>query len=295
MSFTLFLLNKKGYEVLKALTNNTNFIKYIDCVVASKDKGNKEDFFLEIKDLCDKSNITFCDRKDDVLKIKSEYCIAVGWRWLIHEAKNLIVIHDSFLPYYRGFSPLVNMLINGEKYVAASAIWATEKMDEGNIIVQRKKFITYPCKIYDAINIVSEIYVELILDIFERLVLSKVGKLPSIPQLHNKASYSIWRDEDDYFINWKKPAEYIKRFVDAVSYPYDGAKTRIKNEDIILRIRECTILNSITSEIDAEGKLLMYDKDKPVVLCGNGAIRIDEFEKVDGANYKLKKFRTQFI
>ena len=48
------------------------------------------------------------------------------------------------------------------------------------------------------------------------------------------ASYSLWRDQEDYFINWKLPVEKICRFVDALGFPYQGARAYLDNEEIII-------------------------------------------------------------
>ena len=165
MALTLYLLNKKGYKVLTALTNSKIYLNSIDLVVGARDKGNEEDYFDEIRVLCNNYNIKYIERSQN-LTIQSELSLAIGWRWLIKNQKNLIVLHDSFLPKYRGFSPTVNMLINGESYLGASAIWANDKMDEGDIIFQKKVGITYPLKIQKAIELIASLYVDIVLNIF---------------------------------------------------------------------------------------------------------------------------------
>jgi methionyl-tRNA formyltransferase len=57
-------------------------------------------------------------------EICSDFNIAISWRWML-KVSNLIVIHDSLLPKYRGFSPLVNMLINGEDTLGVTVLFAT--------------------------------------------------------------------------------------------------------------------------------------------------------------------------
>ncbi len=288
MLITLYLLNKKGYEVLKGLTTSAKYLKSIDLVVGAKDKGNKEDFYDEISDLCENYNINFIDRNKKFAS-KSKYSLAIGWRWLINDEKNLIVLHDSYLPKYRGFSPIVNMLINGENYLGATAIWATDKMDEGDILFQKKVKITYPLKIEKAIEIVAALYVEIVLRIIN-LILEN-NKLSGIPQIAKDATYSIWRNEYDYFIDWTKDASEIIRFIDAVGYPYGGAKTKTEEGEVI-RILECVEVDNIISEIYAPGKLIMFDED-PVILCGKNAIKLLKVLGINNEPFIFKKFRTR--
>lgn len=289
MALTLYLLNEKGYKVLKNLTNSNKYLSIIDLVVGARDKGNEEDYFDEIRVLCNNYNIKYLERSQN-LTIQSEFSLAIGWRWLIKNQKNLIVLHDSFLPKYRGFSPTVNMLINGEAYLGASAIWANEKMDEGDIIFQKKIDITYPLKIQKAIELIASLYVDIVLNIMNAILGKNV--LPSLPQMKNDATYSIWRNEDDYYIDWSKDAAEIVRFVDAVGYPYGGAKSKTE-EGEIFRIRECEIIHDIISEIPSPGKLLMYDEDYPIILCGKNAVKLLMIEDLNKNPFVFKKFRTR--
>lgn len=289
MSITLYLLNKKGYEVLKAITDSEKYLKTIDLVVCAKDRGNDEDFYNEIRSLCKDYNINCIDRNIKFVS-KSKYSLAIGWKWLIKGEKKLIVLHDSYLPKYRGFSPVVNMLINGEDYLGATAIWATDKMDEGDILFQKRVSITYPLKIQSAIEIIAAVYVEIVLKIMD-LIISD-NKLTSIPQIAKNATYSIWRNELDYFIDWTKDASEIVRFIDAVGYPYEGAKTRIESGEVV-RIMESAEVDNVISEIYAPGKLLMFDDDDPVILCGKNAIKLLKVLDINNEPFIFKKFRTR--
>lgn len=63
------------------------------------------------------------------------------------------------------------------------------------------------------------------MEIFITLLSGKT--LTSIAQEEALASYSLWRDEDDYLINWKNDSNDILNFINAVSSPYKGAATYI--------------------------------------------------------------------
>ena len=82
--------------------------------------------------------------------------MAVSWRWMIKHPKNkLIVFHDSILPKYRGFAPLVNMLINGEKEIGVSAIFGADEYDSE--IISEKTTISYPIKIQKPFRLIMRI------------------------------------------------------------------------------------------------------------------------------------------
>ena len=58
--------------------------------------------------------------------------------------KKIIILHDSYLPEYKGWAPTVNYLINGSKYLGVTAFQATNVVDTGGIYQQLRKKISYP-------------------------------------------------------------------------------------------------------------------------------------------------------
>ena len=111
-----YIMNSKGFYVFKNFIDKfgSSSVAY---VVSSEDKNIQKDFFDEIKELVRKEKIKFFNRFENIAPIEKEFCgykFAIGWRWLIKDERNLIVFHDSLLPKYRGFAPLVNCLVNNE-------------------------------------------------------------------------------------------------------------------------------------------------------------------------------------
>ena len=90
-------------NVIKAIIEK-KISHHINFVVSSTDLNVKNDFFEEIKTLCNKNNIKFYSKNDD-FEIVTTHIIAISWRWIIkkNEDQKLIVLHDSILPKYRGF------------------------------------------------------------------------------------------------------------------------------------------------------------------------------------------------
>ncbi|WP_435415562.1 methionyl-tRNA formyltransferase [Polaribacter aestuariivivens] len=289
MKIALFLLNKRGYDCLNSLIQSKFYNQNLEFkVVLEQDKGNKEDFYSEMVNLCINNNICFYDRKN--FKEKNiDYGIAIGWRRLIYNVNKLIVLHDSILPKYRGFSPLVNMLINGEKEIGVTALFANEEMDKGDLIFQSKIPVTYPIKIKEAIDIIAKLYKKIFINLIEKISIGE--NFNSFKQNENEATYSVWRDESDYRINWNDTAENIKRFIDAVGYPYSGAKTILENQ--IITINDVTLVEDLEFELIHAGKIIMMRNDKPIVICGRGALIINSSE-LDKVEYKYKKIRVKF-
>jgi methionyl-tRNA formyltransferase len=288
--FTLYLLTRKGFEVLNALIAN-DYGRHIDRVVLGADKKAQHDYRDEIRDLCAAHHIS-CVPRQEVLEVGSPWSIAVSWRWLIDEPRTrLIVLHDSLLPRYRGFAPLVTALINGDERIGVTALYAASEYDRGDIIFQSSSAITYPIRIADAIERVCQNYVSVVLSIFEHVI--REQELPRTPQNEAEATYSLWRDEQDYLIAWGNDAPFIRRFIDATGYPYRGASAYLDGHKIrILAAEERSDLSIVNR---TPGKVISTDQGCPVVVCGKGLLRLTEVidDKTGNTLLPFPRFRIR--
>lgn len=282
-------MGQKGFEVLKKLIDNS-YQNHIQFVVGAKDPNVLNDYYDEILSLSEKNNINFANRTETNSLDFADYTIAIGWRWIISNSNNLIVLHDSLLPKYRGFNPLVTALINGDKEVGVTALFATNNYDEGDIILQKSMKVEYPIKIVDAIEEISKLYAEIVLELF--LIISENRKLNSYKQNNENATYSLWRDEEDYHVNWRNDANQIERFINAVSFPYKGAYSLING--VVIRIENATAINDLNISNRTPGKVIFVQEGLPIVVCGKGLLKIFKMKTENGELYKLKSFRTRF-
>lgn len=284
---TLYLMGKKGLTVLKSVLLYKDFIAQ---VISAKDTNVQNDYFQDIKDVCFEHAIPFYERVDN-FTVNTSYTIAISWRWLIPPTKDnkLIVLHDSLLPRYRGFAPLVSMLINRESHIGVTALFASEDYDCGDIIMQKSISVKYPIRIADAIKSISVLYCEIVKDIMLKII-NKV-KISSTPQ-KNDATYSLWRNDDDYLIDWTKDASYIQQFIYSVGYPYKGAVT---SYDEVYRIFDCETLHDVIIENRTPGKIIFMKDGCPVVVCGTGLLKITKMETENGQScIPFKQFRVKF-
>lgn len=287
---TLFAMTERGWAVAQALVNG--FPGLVQAIVASKDRGIANDCYGELADFCRAKSIPFHDRRASHVP-ETPYSLASSWRWLISPGSSrLIVLHDSLLPRYRGFNPLVTALINGDQEIGVTALYATGEYDRGHIISQSAARITYPITIGAALQIVARHSATLALGIGD--CLNRDIDPAATPQDETQASYSLWRDETDYFIDWNRTAAEIKRFIDAVGSPYKGAATRVG--DRILRILHAEALEDVNVANRTPGKVIFMHGVEPVVVCGRGLLKIKELrDDLSGDSaLPLPRFRTRF-
>ncbi len=286
---SFYLMNQRGWSVLSAVLDGFG-AGIIRAVVTSRDTAMSKDYYDEIVSLCGKHKVPVYDRTSVDIP-KKGFKIAIGWRWLIPDSTNLIVLHDSLLPRYRGFTPLVNMLINGEQKIGVTALYASEEYDKGEIIGQLAVPALYPLRISAAIEQVSSLYEKLVLDILRQFA---QGKRPaSSSQEEALATYSLWREEADYRINWNLPAPEIRRFIDAVGFPYKGASSRAGDKTV--RIQAAEEAGDVRIENRDAGKIIFMNEGKPVVVCGQGLLQITDIQDEEGKSLlPYTKFRTRF-
>lgn len=287
---TLFVMTEKGLTFTEQAVSN--FKDIISQVVIGQDNSVINDFSQDIAGVCEAAGVQYSYRKD-FAGITSEYAMAVSWRWLItHPAEKLIVFHDSLLPKYRGFAPLVSALINGEKEVGVTALFGASEYDRGDIIHQSSVTIIYPISIAEAIVAVGDCYLESGMAVLKTMASGQ--KLKATAQDHSLATYSLWRDDDDYQIDWSQSAKSIRRMIDAVGHPYRGAYCKV--DGVPSRILSAEELEDVKIENRHAGKVIFVEDGLPVVVCGSGLLKVKECVAEDGSGslLPLSKFRVRF-
>ena len=184
------------------------------------------------------------------------------------------------------------MLINNEEEIGVSAIFASKKYDQGDIIAQSSTKIQYPIKISQAIELIILNYIELVLEIFENII--KGNKIIAHKQDEKLATYSLWRDENDYRINWNQSSTAILNFINAVSNPYKGAYTFINGFQKI-RILEAELEKDVCIENRSVGKIIYVRDQHPVIVCKTGLIKLLKIidDKTKENLLPFKKFRIR--
>src|SRR5262245_15261635 len=223
--------------------------------------------------------------------------VAIGWQYLIPPAvfdnlsHRLIVFHDSLLPKYRGFAPVATGMIIGETEFGISVLYATDNIDDGDVIHQACVHIASEVYLEEAIERIGQLYCEAAAKLCADM---RAGTIAVYPQDHSRATYSIWRNADDCAIDWSRPALEIYNLVRAVSHPYPGAFSTLGGK--LARIWRCrTVEDDIQFEIRDPGKVWRVEGGKPVVVCGCGLLQITDMTDDDGQSLlPLTRLRVRF-
>lgn len=260
----------------------------VDRIVSYPQPGDASDGFERIRALADAAGIPVDVERRPAFAPQA-LVFMVGWQYLVPASPaTVIVFHDSLLPRLRGFAPTVTALILGHETIGVSALRPVEEVDAGPLAGQAGCRIAYPIKIAAALEIQARLMVELAGDVAGRFA---AGTLAFTPQSETEATYSIWRDAADYWIDWTSPADEIARLVDAVGFPYDGARTSLAGETLV--IDDAAVVPDLHFAIRTPGKIWRFDDGRPVVVCGQGLLRLDRCRTASGEIARIDRLRTR--
>ncbi len=163
--------------------------------------------------------------------------LAVNWRYMIpasiYQRPRLgtFVFHDSLLPEYRGFSPTVWAIINGEDHTGVTLFEIADEVDSGDIVDQQRVSIG----VDDTIGVVMEPVTQAYLAVLERNLPKLLnGNAPRQSQDHSKATFTCKRLPEDNLIDWAQPADRIYNLIRAVTAPYPGAYTYLGGQKLVV-------------------------------------------------------------
>ena len=286
-SMDLYLCGTKGLAALEAALNHPHIIT---SVRIWPDVGVSNDPYESMLHLVQKHGLNLVPKD---YPINDSEALAVGWKFLIEAPyQRIFVIHDSLLPKYRGWNPLVTALQNKDPEVGVTLLLADEKIDHGPIVLQATIGITYPQKISEVMKAIELKIRDLVTYLLEQ---PDKANLKMQKQIEKSATYSIWRDEEDYRIDWSKSADEILAFIDSVSFPYKGACTSLNGET--LRIFSARVVPDLLVINRTPGKVWKIENGNPIVLCGSGLLEFQEysFENQFGDSSQLKNLKSRFI
>jgi len=205
-------------------------------------------------------------------KIEPDIIVTNNWRtWIPPEIFTLprygtLNVHDSLLPAYAGFSPLIWALINGETEVGVTAHLMNAELDAGDIVLQRSVPVGPTDTATDLFHKTVALIGPLTVD---ALALIASGNTDWTTQDRKKASFFHKRSIEDSRIDWTWQAEDIERLVRAQSDPYPNAFTFYRGE----RIRIVRASVSQARYGGTPGRVFIREGDGVVIVAGADARR----------------------
>ncbi len=217
------------------------------------------------------------------LILSINYLYIVNKQIINHPKRNAINLHGSILPKYRGRTPHVWAIINGEKETGITAHLLEEGCDTGDIVLQEIIDITPDLTGADILEIFKTKYPLIILKILDQL---QEDKITRIVQDDKNATYFGKRNPQDGKIIWDWQKERIHNWVRAQAYPYPGAFTTFRGEKIIIdKIR----FSDIGFEYNMPNGLILKTSPCILVKTPNGLVELVEIRNRSQLNFSINQ------
>ncbi|GIE98658.1 methionyl-tRNA formyltransferase [Paractinoplanes rishiriensis] len=279
MRVTMFGYQTWGHRTLQALLESEHEVALV-VTHPKSDHAYEKIWDDSVADLAEKHGVPVLLRTrpdDDELfeqlrAAESDVIVATNWRtWIPPRIFNLprlgtLNVHDSLLPAYAGFSPLIWALINGEKEVGVTAHLMDETLDAGDIVLQRAVPVGPRDTTTDLFHRTLELFGPITVDGLELL---GSGRTDWTKQDRSRASFFHKRADEDCRIDWTWSPEELDRLVRAQSYPYPSAYT-------FHRGRRLEILSAEVSQNrygGTPGRIFYREGDGVAIVAGADARR----------------------
>lgn len=263
-SSCLKILQSKGYEISYIFTHKDLSDSGVDTFA----KNHSIPFYY--KDLR-KNKDLIKDKKTDKVIL-----VSINYRYILEKDTfnkflYAINIHGSLLPKYRGRTPHVWAIINGEKFAGITSHLIDEGVDTGAIIKQEKIKVQKYDTGATLLKKYEKIYPSILIESINFLI---NGNSP-VKQNEEEASYFGKREPIMGYIDFYQKSDKIIDFIRAQSNPYPGAYYFLQNgQKIIIHKIEKT---KDIQYIEAIGIIKLID-EKYFVKSTDGFLKIVDFE-----------------
>lgn len=260
---------------------NSKFI--VDYVVTSPDKRSGRGQKLNESDVkkytlknkiktLQPSNLMDEEFINQIKGLKPDLIIVVAFKKLPAEVFNIprhgtINLHASLLPNYRGAAPINWCLMNGEIKTGVTTFYINEKIDQGDILLQKEIMIKNEDDFGSLYNKLSEVGAELVVKTVEGIFNNSLK--PIKQNFIDDLKLAPKLNSENTRINWTRSTNDIIGQIKGLS-PKPGAWTMIKNGENRFRLKilkavkkkEPLLKNILNGKIVINnGELHIYNED----------------------------------
>ncbi|WP_196893673.1 methionyl-tRNA formyltransferase [Aureivirga marina] len=182
-------------------------------------------------------------------------------------------LHASLLPEYRGAAPINWAIINGETKTGVTTFFIDEKIDTGEIILQKETPISETetvGKLHDRLmHMGSDLVVETV-----KLIAENKAITQKQPEKEEKTAYKIHTDTCK--INWENSLEAIYNHIRGLN-PYPAAWTNLVSGDKELSAKIYNVKKVYEEHSFENGKIIATKSDLKVAVK-DGFLKIDSLK-----------------
>ncbi len=232
---------------------------------------------------------------EEIAKLKADIFVVVAFRMMpkiLFEMPQMgtFNLHASLLPDYRGAAPINYAVINGEKKTGATTFFINEKIDEGNILLQKEIEISVEENAGELHDRLMEMGAKLVVETLDGLAENSIQEKPQPEVEYPKNAFKIFKE--DTRIDWTKNSETVHNFIRGMS-PYPASFTTIKigEDEKFLKIYKGTFENDAHSKNPGT---LEIDKHQFKIFTKDGFYLPEEVQLEGKKRMSVKDFLNGF-
>jgi methionyl-tRNA formyltransferase len=169
--------------------------------------------------------------------IAPEFIVVVGYGQIIPRAirelprYDIVNVHSSLLPKYRGAAPINWAIANGETVTGVTTMRIEARLDAGDILLRRETAIGPAETAPELAGRLAPLGAELLLETLDGLV---AGTITPQKQDEAEATYAPILKREDGWIDWRRPAGEIFNRIRGFD-PWPGAYTGFRGKRLHVR------------------------------------------------------------
>jgi len=226
---------------------------------------------------------------NSIIELAPDLIVVVAFRILPREVFSIPIsgsfnLHASLLPKYRGAAPIQWSIINGDKETGVTTFALEDKVDTGNIFIQKKIEILDKDNfgtIHDKLSIIGAEAV------METIDLINSGKFTLQDQDDTLVSSAPKIKKENGLIDWNKPAFDVNNLIRGLS-PYLGAYFYFK--DKLIKIYNASVNKE---KVLTPGEILS-SKEELIIGCGKYSLNVLELQQEGRKKLSVTEFLRGF-
>ena len=188
-------------------------------------------------------------------------------------------IHSSLLPRWRGAAPIERAMIAGDGKMGVSTMLVSERMDAGDILMQREVAVAEGATGGQMRTLLAEAGAELLIE-----TLLGFREIKPMPQNEDQATYAPKIEKREALLDLSRTAEELERVVRAFS-PIPGARITISGNPLKILAAQAV------SGTGNPGELLSAsEKEGMVVATGSGSLKLLEVQPAGRNPMAIEEF-----
>ncbi|MCA9396619.1 MAG: methionyl-tRNA formyltransferase [Candidatus Omnitrophica bacterium] len=237
----------------------------------------------------DLADVNHADSLSKLKELKPDLFIVASFGTILSDdflgipSKMCLNIHPSLLPKYRGASPVVQTLLNGDAEAGTTIMQIATELDSGDILLQKKITLTGHEGLTELSAKLSDLSADLMMEVIDQM--ERNSACPT-PQNHSSATYCGKIKKTDAVLDWQEKAFVLHNKVRALSvWPGVRACFRGKEVKILQTAWDDDSGNheaGLVDEVDAQKGI--------AVQTGSGRLWIQRIQPAGGKPMDIASF-----